>query len=251
MRPSGRAPDQLRPVTLEPGVSKHAEGSCLVRFGDTHVLCTASIEQGVPPFLRNSGRGWVTAEYGMLPRATTTRTDREAARGRQTGRTQEIQRLIGRSLRAVTDLAGFGERQIKVDCDVLQADGGTRTAAITGGFVALYLAFEHMREVGAIATVPIRDHVAAVSCGIYREVPVLDLDYAEDVEAAVDANFVMTGSQTLVEIQMTGEERPFTRDELTAMLDLATAGIRTLTAHQRAAIAAAVDDGSAEAVTKP
>ncbi|MCH9000129.1 MAG: ribonuclease PH, partial [Proteobacteria bacterium] len=180
MRPSGRAPDELRPIALEIDVNKHAEGSCLVRFGDTQVLCTASIEDSVPPWLRKSGKGWVTAEYGMLPRATTTRTAREAARGRQSGRTQEIQRLIGRSLRAVTDLTGFGERQIKVDCDVIQADGGTRTAAITGGYVALHLAFAHMLDIGAIPAVPLSDLVAAVSCGIYRDTQILDLDYEED-----------------------------------------------------------------------
>jgi ribonuclease PH len=233
MRPSGRAPDELRPVVLETEVSKHAEGSCLARFGDTHVLCTASIEASVPPFLRNSGKGWVTAEYGMLPRSTNTRTDREAARGRQTGRTQEIQRLIGRSLRAVTDLTAFGERQLKIDCDVIQADGGTRTAAITGGYVALYLAFRHMQEVGAIKTVPLADQVAAVSCGLFKDVAVLDLEYEEDVAAAVDANFVMTGRGDMIEIQMTGEERPFARAELEAMLGLAEAGVRELAAIQR------------------
>ncbi|MEE9209139.1 MAG: ribonuclease PH, partial [Kiloniellales bacterium] len=199
MRPSGRAPDELRPVTLETEVSKHAEGSCLARFGDTHVLCTASIEEGVPPWLRHSGKGWVTAEYGMLPRSTTTRTAREAARGKQSGRTQEIQRLIGRSLRAVTDLTGFGERQIKVDCDVIQADGGTRTAAITGGYVALYLAFQHMLEVKAIKAIPLSDQVAAVSCGLYQGAAVLDLDYEEDSAARADANFVLTGGGGIVE----------------------------------------------------
>ncbi|MFQ5775772.1 MAG: ribonuclease PH [Kiloniellaceae bacterium] len=233
MRPSGRAPDQLRPVALEIDVNKHAEGSCLARFGDTHVLCTASIETTVPPFLRNSGKGWVTAEYGMLPRSTTTRTDREAARGRQSGRTQEIQRLIGRSLRAVADLSAFGERQIRVDCDVLQADGGTRTAAITGGYVALYLAFRHMEELGAIAAVPLGDQVAAVSCGIYNGSAVLDLDYEEDSGAEVDANFVLTGSGAMVEIQMTAEEKPFSRSALEAMLGLAEAGVGQLTALQR------------------
>ena len=183
MRPSNRAPDQLRAVSLEPGVAKHAEGSCLARFGDTHVLCTASVIERVPPFLRNSGKGWVTAEYGMLPRATGSRTDREAARGKQTGRTQEIQRLIGRSLRAVTRLDAFGERQITVDCDVIQADGGTRTAAITGAWVALHQAFAHMQRIGAIKASPLSDQVAAVSCGLWRSTPVLDLDYAEDSTA--------------------------------------------------------------------
>jgi ribonuclease PH len=233
MRPSGRAADALRPVVLQLDFNKHAEGSCLAQFGDTHVLCTASIEQSVPPWLRNSGRGWVTAEYGMLPRATNTRTDREAARGRQTGRTQEIQRLIGRSLRSVTDLAGFGERQIRIDCDVLQADGGTRTAAITGAYVALYQAFRHMQALKAIATVPLTDQVAAVSCGLYQGTPVLDLDYAEDSVAQADANFVLTGHGAIIEMQMTAEERPFARAEFDALLDLAEGGVRRLAAEQR------------------
>ena len=236
MRPSGRAPDELRPIALEIDVNKHAEGSCLVRFGDTQVLCTASIEEGVPPWLRKSGKGWVTAEYGMLPRATTTRTAREAARGKQSGRTQEIQRLIGRSLRAVTDLAGFGERQIKVDCDVIQADGGTRTAAITGGYVALHLAFAHMLDVGAIPAVPLSDLVAAVSCGIYRDAQILDLDYEEDAGAQADANFVLTGAGDIVEIQMTAEEEPFSRARFDAMLALAVTGIQELTRLQRQAL---------------
>jgi len=233
MRPSGRAADALRPVVLELDVNKHAEGSCLAKFGDTHVLCTASIEQSVPFWLRNSGRGWVTAEYGMLPRATNTRTDREAARGRQSGRTQEIQRLIGRSLRSVTDLTGFGERQIRIDCDVLQADGGTRTAAITGAYVALYQAFRHMQELKAVATIPLTDQVAAVSCGLYQGTPVLDLDYAEDSAAQADANFVLTGHGAIIEMQMTAEERPFSRAEFDALLDLAEAGVRHLAAEQR------------------
>jgi len=236
MRPSGRAPDQMRPIRLEIDVNKHAEGSCLARFGDTHVLCTASIETGVPPFLRNTGKGWVTAEYGMLPRATHTRGDREAARGRQSGRTQEIQRLIGRSLRVVTDMAAFGERQIKIDCDVIQADGGTRTAAITGAYVALHQAFQHMQSVGAIKAVPLSGQVAAISCGLYRETAILDLDYEEDAAAQVDANFVMTGAGEMIEIQMTGEERPFSRSELEAMLALAEAGVRDLAAAQRRAL---------------
>ena len=236
MRPSGRAPDELRPIALEIGVSKHAEGSCLVRFGDTQVLCTASIEDNVPPWLRKSGKGWVTAEYGMLPRATTTRTAREAARGKQSGRTQEIQRLIGRSLRAVTDLTGFGERQIKVDCDVIQADGGTRTAAITGGYVALHLAFAHMLDVGAIPAVPLSDLVAAVSCGIYQDAQILDLDYEEDAGAQADANFVLTGAGDIVEIQMTAEEEPFSRARFDAMLALAATGIQELTRLQRQAL---------------
>ncbi len=236
MRPSGRAADQLRPVSLEIDVNKHAEGSCLARFGDTHVLCTASIEDGVPPWLRNTGRGWVTAEYGMLPRATTTRTGREAARGKQSGRTQEIQRLIGRSLRAVTNLSGFGERQIKVDCDVIQADGGTRTAAITGGYVALYQAFQHMLDIGALAAIPFTDQVAGVSCGIYRDSHILDLDYAEDSAAQADANFVLTGAGEIVEIQMTAEEKPFSRDQFDALLELATRGAAELAALQRRAL---------------
>src|SRR3954464_3624296 len=180
MRPSGRAPDVLRPVSLEPGFAKYGEGSCLARFGDTHVLCTASVEERVPPFLRNTGKGWVTAEYGMLPRSTATRTDREAARGRQSGRTQEIQRLIGRSLRAVTDLTQLGERQIKIDCDVLQADGGTRTAAVTGSYVALHIAFQRLLSAGLLKALPLRDNVAAISCGVIADIAVLDLDYAED-----------------------------------------------------------------------
>jgi ribonuclease PH len=236
MRPSGRAADQLRPVSLEIEVNKHAEGSCLVRFGDTQVLCTASIEENVPPWLRKSGKGWVTAEYGMLPRATTTRTNREAARGKQSGRTQEIQRLIGRSLRAVTDLAGFGERQIKIDCDVIQADGGTRTAAITGGYVALHLAFQHMLEVGALTAIPLSDQIAGVSCGIYQGGQILDLDYEEDSNVQVDANFVLTGRGGIVEIQSTAEEKPFSREQFDAMLCLATGGVAELAALQRQAL---------------
>ena len=233
MRPSNRAPDQLRAVSLEPGVAKHAEGSCLARFGDTHVLCTASVIERVPPFLRNSGKGWVTAEYGMLPRATGSRTDREAARGKQTGRTQEIQRLIGRSLRAVTRLDAFGERQITVDCDVIQADGGTRTAAITGAWVALHQAFAHMQRIGAVKAIPLSDQVAAVSCGLWRSTPVLDLDYAEDSTAEADANFVFTGSGGIVEVQGTAEAEPFTREQFDAMIELARKGIAELAAIQR------------------
>ncbi len=236
MRPSGRAADQLRPVSLEIDVNTHAEGSCLARFGDTHVLCTASIEDGVPPWLRNTGRGWVTAEYGMLPRATTTRTGREATRGKQSGRTQEIQRLIGRSLRAVTNLSGFGERQIKVDCDVIQADGGTRTAAITGGYVALHQAFQHMLKVGAVAAIPFTDQIAGVSCGIYQGSQILDLDYEEDSAAQADANFVLTGAGGIVEIQMTAEEEPFSRGQFDAMFELATRGVAELAALQRRAL---------------
>jgi ribonuclease PH len=226
----------LRAVALEPGYSKHAEGSCLARFGDTHVLCTASIEDRVPFFLRNSGRGWITAEYGMLPRSTGSRSDREAARGKQGGRTLEIQRLIGRSLRAVTDLTGFGERQIVLDCDVIQADGGTRTAAITGAWVALHHAFQHMRRLGAIARIPYTDQVAAVSCGLFEGAPVLDLDYVEDSGAQADANFVLTGAGKIVEIQGTAEKAPFGEDEFLAMLALARHGTTALFALQRQAI---------------
>ncbi len=234
MRPSGREPDQLREISLETEVNKHAEGSCLVRFGDTHVLCLASVEDSVPRFMKGSGRGWVTAEYGMLPRATNTRGDREAARGKQSGRTLEIQRLIGRSLRAVTDLTGFGERSIKVDCDVIQADGGTRTAAITGGYVALHLAFRFMQEMGAIEAPPLVDQVAAVSCGLYKGSCVLDLDYDEDSAAEADANFVMTGKGGIVEIQATAEADPFDQAQFDALLVLARRGIDDLVARQRA-----------------
>ncbi|MEE8270852.1 MAG: ribonuclease PH [Alphaproteobacteria bacterium] len=237
MRPSGRATDAMRAVSLETDVNKYAEGSCLARFGDTHVLCTATAEDRVPPWLRGGGRGWVTAEYGMLPRATDRRTDREAARGKQTGRTQEIQRLIGRSLRAVTDLKAMGELQVRVDCDVLQADGGTRTAAITGAFVALALAFRHLEAVKAVAAKPLTDNVAAVSCGIYQGTPLLDLDYAEDSAASADANFVLTGSGGIVEIQGTAEAAPFSEPEFLDMLRLAGGGIATLIELQRAALA--------------
>ncbi|QCO15045.1 ribonuclease PH [Azospirillum brasilense] len=237
MRPSGRAHDQLRTISLEPHFSKHAEGSCLVRFGDTHVLCTASVDEGVPRFLKNTGLGWVTAEYGMLPRSTHSRTDREAAKGKQSGRTQEIQRLIGRALRAVTDRAAMGEKQIKIDCDVIQADGGTRTAAITGSFVALHLAFQHLMQIGALKTMPLTDHVAAVSCGIYKDASVLDLDYAEDSTAQADANFVLTGNGGIVEVQGTAEERPFAESQFMELLALARKGINELVALQKAAIA--------------
>ena len=234
MRPSGRAADQLRQVALETEFSKYAEGSCLAKFGDTHVLCTASVEDSVPPFMRNSGRGWVTAEYGMLPRATNTRNDRK--RTLSTGRTQEIQRLIGRSLRAVTDMTGFGERQVRIDCDVLQADGGTRTAAITGGFVALHLAFQHLKRIGVIDAIPLSDHVAAVSCGLWEGEAVLDLDYAEDSTAQADANFVLTGAGGIVEVQGTAEGDPFSRDQFDQLLTLATDGIAELVTAQRAAL---------------
>jgi ribonuclease PH len=242
MRPSRRAPDTMRPVSLERAVTRHAEGSCLVKFGDTHVLVTASLEEKVPPWLRGGGKGWVTAEYGMLPRATHERTRREAAAGKQSGRTLEIQRLIGRSLRAVTDLIALGEKQITVDCDVLQADGGTRTASITGAFVALHDCVEWMRGRGMIAPSAkvLKDHVAAVSCGIHDGTPVLDLDYVEDSAAETDANFVMTGSGGIVEIQGTAEGAPFTEAEFAALLALAKGGIADLVALQKAALAAAV-----------
>jgi ribonuclease PH len=234
-RPSGRAPDLLRPVSLEPGVSRHAEGSCLIRMGDTEVLCTASVEGRVPPFLRGQGQGWVTAEYGMLPRATHTRSDREAARGKQSGRTQEIQRLIGRSLRAVTDMKAMGEMTITLDCDVLSADGGTRCASITGAWVALHLAFRHCMKMNVMASMPLKDQVAAVSCGIWQGVPVLDLDYAEDSKAQTDANFVMTGKGGMVEVQGTAEGEPFSEAELLALLKLAREGTTELFRHQRLA----------------
>ena len=235
-RPSARAPDQMREIVLEPGFAKYAEGSCLARFGDTHVLCTATVEDRVPPFLRNTGAGWVTAEYGMLPRSTHTRTDREASRGRQSGRTQEIQRLIGRSLRAVTDLKALGERQVRIDCDVIQADGGTRTAGITGSYVALHLALQKLVGDGALAALPLSDAVAAVSCGIAGGVPVLDLDYAEDSSAEADANFVLTGAGGLVEVQATAERASFPEAQLLTMLALARKGIGELLQHQRRAL---------------
>ncbi len=246
MRPSGRAADELRRVVLEPSVSKHAEGSCMARFGDTHVLCTASIEESVPGFLRNSGQGWVTAEYGMLPRATHSRGAREAARGRQGGRTLEIQRLIGRSLRAVTNLKGFGERSIQVDCDVIQADGGTRTAAITGAYVALYLAFDFMRQAKALREIPLTDSVAAVSCGLVQGTPVLDLDYDEDSGAQADANFVLTGRGGIVEVQATAEDAPFDRQSFDRLLDLAEKGIAALTRKQTEVIMTAAGARLAE-----
>ncbi|GAB4171634.1 MAG: ribonuclease PH [Thalassobaculales bacterium] len=235
-RPSGRAPDQLRAITLEPGWARHAEGSCLTRFGDTVVLCTASVDERVPPFLRNTGRGWVTAEYGMLPRSTGTRSEREAARGRQSGRTQEIQRLIGRSLRAVCDLAALGEIQIKIDCDVLQADGGTRTASVTGGYVALAFALRHLARIGAVTRPVLREPVAAISCGLFRGTAVLDLDYAEDSHAEADANFVITASGGLVEVQATGETAPFDEAQFHTLLMLARKGIGELVACQQAAL---------------
>ena len=232
-----RAPDQLRPVRITRRFTLHAEGSVLIEFGHTRVLCTASVEEKVPPHKRGSGEGWVTAEYGMLPRATHTRGDREAARGKQSGRTQEIQRLIGRSLRAVTDLKALGERQITLDCDVLQADGGTRCAAITGAWLALNDACEHLLNKGKVSSNPLRDHVAAVSVGIYKGVAVLDLDYAEDANCDTDMNVVMTGSGGIVEVQGTAEGEPFTRAQMIELLDLADAGIGRLIAHQKASLA--------------
>lgn len=236
MRPSARLPDAMRVVTLETGVNRYAEGSCMVTFGHTKVLVTASLEEGVPGFLRGKGQGWVTAEYGMLPRATHTRGRREAAQGKQSGRTQEIQRLIGRSLRAVTDLKALGERQISVDCDVVQADGGTRTAAITGAWVALRLATKHLMEEGVIKADPILDVVAAISCGIYKDVPVLDLEYEEDSNAEADANFVLTGTGQIVEVQATGEKRGFSQGEFDSLFGLARKGINELVHLQKAAV---------------
>jgi ribonuclease PH len=236
VRPSGRKANELRPVRIHRKYTKHAEGSVLVEFGDTHVLCTASVEERVPPFLKDSGRGWVTAEYGMLPRSTNTRTDREAARGKQSGRTQEIQRLVGRSLRAVVDLASLGQRTIHLDCDVLQADGGTRTAAITGAFVALHDAVSWLQTKKQLAQRPIRDFVAAVSVGIHQGTPVLDLDYAEDSSCGCDMNVVMTGAGNFVEVQGTAEGEAFGRAQLDELIGLAERGIRELIDHQRRAL---------------
>ena len=237
MRPSGRKPGELRPVRIQRRYTRHAEGSVLVEFGDTRVLCTASVEERVPAFLKESGRGWVSAEYGMLPRSTNTRTEREAARGRQTGRTQEIQRLIGRALRAVIDLSALGARSVQVDCDVLQANGGTRTAAITGAFVAVHDALTWLQSKKLLAALPVRDFVAAVSVGIYQGVPVLDLDYAEDSACGTDMNVVMTGAGRFVELQGTAEGEPFSRAEVEALLALGEQGIAELIAHQRRALA--------------
>lgn len=238
MRMSGRLADSLRSVSIEPGISPYAEGSCLVKFGNTHVLCAASVDAKVPPFLRNTGLGWVTAEYGMLPRATHERTEREAAKGKQSGRTQEIQRLIGRSLRAVVDRAKLGELQIRLDCDVLQADGGTRTAAITGGYVALALACRFLLKTCKIKEYPLTDSVAAVSCGLFDGQAVLDLDYAEDSHAQADANFVMTGAGGLVEIQATAEQTPFAEAQFQELLRLARKGAGELAEMQRKALGA-------------
>ncbi|WP_292034752.1 MULTISPECIES: ribonuclease PH [unclassified Brevundimonas] len=236
MRPSERTPEQLRTVTLETGVNRYAEGSCLVSFGHTKVLCTASIEEKVPGWMRNTGQGWVTAEYGMLPRATHTRGRREAAAGKQSGRTQEIQRLIGRSLRAVVDLKALGERQVLIDCDVIQADGGTRTASITGAWVAMATALNYLKDEGVLKADPIIDQVAAVSCGIFNDLPVLDLDYEEDSTAEADSNFVLTGAGGIVEIQATGEKRGFSRPEFDRLFELAGIGCGELFALQRAAL---------------
>ena len=233
MRPSKRQPDEMRAVTVERGFSRHAEGSCLIKFGDTHVLCTASLEERVPPWMRGASRGWVTAEYGMLPRSTHDRMRREATAGKQSGRTLEISRLIGRSLRAVVDLESLGERQITVDCDVIQADGGTRTASITGGWIALKECIEWMKQRGMVQDHVLKDHVAAISCGIYEGVPVLDLDYDEDSAAHTDANFVMTGSGGIVEIQGTAEGYPFSEEEFANLMALAKKGIGELVELQK------------------
>lgn len=237
MRPSGRTPDQMRSITIEPGFTCHAEGSCLVSFGDTRVLCTASVEEKVPPFLRGKGEGWVTAEYGMLPRSTHTRSNREAARGKQSGRTQEIQRLIGRSLRAVVDLKALGERQVTLDCDVIQADGGTRTASISGAWVALRIAIDKLLASGALTKDPIINQVAAISCGIFKGAPVLDLDYPEDSGAEADANFVLTGDDKIAEVQATAEGATFDDEELLRLLRLARIGCGQIFEAQRKAVA--------------
>ncbi|MES2728565.1 MAG: ribonuclease PH [Pseudomonadota bacterium] len=237
MRPSGRKPDQMREIVCEINPSRYAEGSCLIKCGHTHVLCTATVEDNVPGWLRGGGKGWVTAEYGMLPRATNQRTDREAAKGKQTGRTQEIQRLIGRALRAVVDLSALGERQIRVDCDVIQADGGTRCAAITGSYIALRLACQHMVTIGALKALPFTDSIAAVSCGLYNGTPVLDLDYDEDSTAHTDANFILTGNGGIVEIQATAEKTPMSQVDFDALLVLARQGCDALKAVQDKALA--------------
>ncbi|MDG1004867.1 MAG: ribonuclease PH [Emcibacteraceae bacterium] len=233
MRPSGRSADQMRNISMELGFSKYAEGSCFIKFGDTHVLCTATLEDKAPSFLRGSGKGWVTGEYGMLPRSTHGRMGREAARGKQSGRTQEIQRLVGRSLRAAVDLEAIGECQIRIDCDVIQADGGTRTASISGGYVALYQCFQKMLANGKLKKIPIKHEIAAISCGVYKGQPVLDLDYDEDSNAETDANFVMTGAGKIIEVQGTAEEEPFSEEELLRMMRLARMGIEKITKLQR------------------
>ncbi|MBT6329194.1 MAG: ribonuclease PH [Kordiimonadaceae bacterium] len=236
MRPSGRSADQMRDISMELGFSKYAEGSCLIKFGDTHVLCTATLEDKAPPFMRGSGKGWVTGEYGMLPRSTHGRMGREAARGKQSGRTQEIQRLVGRSLRAAIDMEALGECQIRIDCDVIQADGGTRTASISGGYVALYQCLQKMVSDGTLSEVPIKHEVAAISCGIYKGQPVLDLDYDEDSSAETDANFVMTGAGQIVEVQGTAEGHAFQRNELDQLLVLAEKGIADIVVAQGSAL---------------
>ena len=237
-RPSSRANNALRAVSIETNVNRYAEGSCLVKFGNTHVLCTATVEENIPGWMRGSGKGWVTAEYGMLPRSTHTRIDREAAKGKQSGRTQEIQRLIGRSLRAVVNMDKMGERQIKVDCDVIQADGGTRTASITGGYVAMMLAFKHLQTIGLLKEIPVSDSVAAISCGIYKGECVLDLDYDEDSTAEADANFVLTGKGGIVEVQGTAEAEPFSESEFMTLMELAKEGCQQLAEIQRNALSA-------------
>ncbi len=237
-RPSGRNPDQLRAIEIIPNFTKHAEGSCLIKFGDTHVLCTASVEEKIPGWMKGLGKGWVTAEYGMLPRSTHSRMDREAAKGKQTGRTQEIQRLVGRALRAVVDMQALGERQIKIDCDVIQADGGTRTASVTGGYVAMVLAMQHLVKIGALPKLPLTDSIAAISCGIHDGAPVLDLDYNEDSAADTDANFVITGKGGIVEIQGTAEKEPFSQDQFLTLLELARKGCDELKAVQEKALEA-------------
>jgi len=237
MRPSGRTPDQMRDIEMIPGFSSHAEGSCFVKFGNTHVLCTASFEDRTPPWLRDTGKGWVTAEYGMLPRSTHSRMNREAAKGKQSGRTQEIQRLIGRSMRAVVDLGKLNEKQVRIDCDVIQADGGTRTASISGAYVALHQCFSWMIREGKIKEMPFTDSIAAISCGIYEGTPVLDLDYPEDSAAETDANFVLTGKGGIVEIQSTAEEEPFSEEEFMRLLRLARIGCDDIKKHQEKALA--------------
>ncbi len=233
MRPSGRSADQLREISMELGFSKYAEGSCLIKFGNTHVLCTATLEDKAPPFLRGTGKGWITGEYGMLPRSTHDRMPREAAKGKQSGRTQEIQRLVGRSLRAAVNMEALGECQIRVDCDVIQADGGTRTASISGGYVALYQCLQKMVVDGVLKEVPIKHEVAAISCGVYKGQPILDLDYDEDSSAETDANFVMTGAGQIIEVQGTAEEAPFSEEELLRMMRLARMGIEQITRMQK------------------
>ena len=237
MRPSGRKFDEIREVVIDTeNVTKYAEGACIIRCGDTHVMCTATVEDKVPKWLQGKGEGWITAEYGMLPRSTNVRMTREAAKGKQSGRTQEIQRLIGRSLRAVVDLKKIPDMQVTIDCDVIQADGGTRTASITGAYVALYRAFEHLLTIGAIEEMPFIDSVAAVSCGIYNGEVVLDLDYAEDSEAEADTNFVLTGSGGIVEVQGTAEDRPFSKEQFLSLMQLAQKGVAELTSKQRVAL---------------